>query len=86
MSIELDAPNIMTPGGVVREALVSPGHVCNCCHGTGKVTREAEDSREWEYKECPVCKGNGELDAVITVEWKPSGKNLLRNILKEQRQ
>jgi hypothetical protein len=23
---------------------------------------------------CPVCQGSGELDAIITVDWKPTSK------------
>lgn len=75
VSIELETPNIVKEpfNGVVKETLVSPGHVCNYCHGQGVVMRESEETpTEWEYKTCPVCGGRCELDAVITIEWKPS--------------
>ena len=26
------------------------------------------------HQSCPVCGGSGELDAIITVDWKPSSK------------
>jgi len=31
-------------------------------------------SREDVHVPCPVCGGSGELDAIITVDWKPSNK------------
>lgn len=88
VSIELETPDIIRKpfDGVLRETLVSPGHICNYCHGQGEVMRESEDTPpEWEYKPCPVCGGSGELDAVISIVWKPNGRGLLRNILEEEK-
>jgi len=77
VSIELETPSVVNLpcGGEVRETLVSPGHVCNYCHGQGEVTGEdPELPGEWVFKKCPVCGGCGELDAVVTIAWQPSGK------------
>jgi len=75
VSIELDSPNIeRVPRYGLVERLVSPGHVCNYCHGQGEVTGEdPELPGEWVFKKCPVCGGSGELDAVVTIEWRPQG-------------
>lgn len=75
VSIEIETPNIMgAPFSrvPVTEKIVSSGHVCNYCNGQGEVMHEDSESHEWEYKECPVCKGAGEMAAVITIEWQPS--------------
>lgn len=84
VSIELEVPNIVkTPCERIVETLVSPGHVCNYCHGQGTVLREDAETHEWEHKECPVCKGCCEMDAVIKVEWRPSTLGKLYSVLKE---
>lgn len=72
--IELETPSVVRQpySGKLVETLVSPGHVCNYCHGQGTVLRENEESHEWEHRTCPVCGGRCELDAVIKIEWKPS--------------
>ena len=52
-----------------QESISSPGHRCSYCHGNGYFW---EDGIESVKKPCPVCNGSGRLDAVITIEWKPS--------------
>lgn len=56
-----------------KELLTSPGHVCGYCHGMGYF-RGSWCNREEEPKSCPVCGGTGQVDAIVTVEWKPSKK------------
>ena len=56
---------------IKRELITSPGHVCGYCHGIGHF--EPEWYRPYEESiPCPVCGGSGQVDAIITVEWKPS--------------
>ena len=42
--------------------------------GNGWFWGTEEGSREDVHVSCPVCGGSGELDAIITVDWKPSSK------------
>ena len=42
--------------------------------GNGWFWGTEEGSREDVQVPCPVCGGSGELDAIITVDWKPSNK------------
>lgn len=51
------------------ERLVSEGHTCGYCHGNGFFWG-LDEYGENEKTPCPMCKGSGRLDAVITVEWK----------------
>ena len=50
------------------------GFPCSYCHGNGWFWGTEEGSREDVHVSCPVCGGSGELDAIITVDWKPSSK------------
>lgn len=51
-----------------RETFASTGHTCPACGGSGRfVGPPREDDTT-----CPACGGSGKLDAVVTVEWKPS--------------
>lgn len=75
--VELRSPEYINPksgeGVQAREVFCSPGHVCSYCKGNGWFW--GEDERGESVKvDCPVCKGSGELDAVVSVEWKPSKK------------
>ena len=55
------------------EVLVSTGHACSYCHGNGWYW--GFDGREAVRRDCPVCEGSGELDALITIQWfKKGGK------------
>lgn len=66
--IELKAGKLI-PGGRNSETIVSRGHRCEYCHGNGYFWDE-DDHRERYKSECPVCKGSGKVDAVVTIEWK----------------
>ena len=59
--------------GNMKETITSNGHLCGYCHGNGFFW--GEQLREYVKKNCPVCNGSGKLDAVITIEWKPSKKS-----------
>ena len=63
------APGLMSPGGRIGERFLSRGHVCTYCQGNGYLWQE-KVYRERYKQECPVCKGSGRLDAVVTIEWK----------------
>ena len=72
--IELETPPYLTvgkPDEAALEVFCSPGHVCSCCNGNGWIWGENEIG-EPIHKDCPVCGGSGELEAVVTIEWKPS--------------
>lgn len=56
--------------GNMKETIISNGHLCGYCHGNGFFW--SEELRERVKTPCPVCNGSGKLDAVITVDWKPS--------------
>ena len=56
-----------------KEVHTSPGHLCGYCKGVGYFVSPYRD-REEEPTSCPVCDGSGQVDAIITVEWKPSKK------------
>lgn len=77
--IILAAPEGLSPSRsrdgqvAAREMFCSPGHVCTYCKGNGWFWSEDEQG-ESTKEDCPVCKGSGELDAVVTVEWKESNK------------
>lgn len=74
MSIKNDiikiTPPVLIVFGNTKETITSNGHLCGYCHGNGFFW--GEQQRERVKKDCPVCKGSGKLDAVITIEWKPS--------------
>lgn len=74
--VELSAPDIVnTPSERIREVIVSVGHVCKYCNGMGEVNRLNPESHEWEFSKCPVCKGSGEMDATVTIDWKAAERN-----------
>lgn len=67
-------PGCMSPGGRRTERVLSRGHKCPYCQGNGYFWQE-DDWDERYKKECPICKGSGKLDAVITIEWKADGRD-----------
>ena len=68
------APGLMSPGSRMSETIESRGYNCPYCHGNGYHWQE--DVWQERYKqECPICKGSGRLDAVVTIEWK-AGDNV----------
>jgi len=70
--ISVTPPMFLNEGGQ-KESLLSRGHKCSYCHGNGWFW--GEERRESVKVDCPVCKGSGKLDAVITIEWNPSKLN-----------
>lgn len=66
-------PPAFVGGGDMEETIHSDSHPCGYCQGSGFFWRER--LREFEKEDCPVCNGSGMLDAVITIEWKPSKKS-----------
>ena len=69
--LELVTPSFMSKGRN-REMLVSPGHKCGYCQGNGWFW--GEEHHESVKVNCPVCGGSGQLDAIVTVDWKPTRK------------
>lgn len=45
------------------------GIPCSSCQGNGCFLGMEENSRDTIRKECPVCKGNKKLKAVVTINW-----------------
>ena len=66
-------PGRMSPGGRMMERIESRGHRCPYCQGNGYLWQEDEWQERYK-KECPICKGSGRLNAVITIEWKAERK------------
>ena len=56
-----------------KEQMRSEGHVCSHCHGNGYFWQLPDCGKDSVKEVCPVCGGSGRLDAVITIEWRPSG-------------
>lgn len=53
-----------------EERMESRGHECGYCHGHGGFAGDPRMGDAW--KECPVCKGCGKMDAEVTIKWKPN--------------
>ena len=67
-------PGRMSPGGRMTDRIESRGHSCPYCQGNGYHWQE-DEWRERYKQECPICKGSGRLNAVVTIEWK-AGDNV----------
>ena len=67
------SPPMFIGEGNQKESISSKGHRCSYCHGNGFFW--GEEQRERVKVDCPVCKGSGKLDAVITIEWQPAKSN-----------
>lgn len=63
--VELTPPK----GCSTKELMTSPGHTCRYCGGRGYF--KGVWCRHDEPKTCPICGGSGQVDAVVTIEWKP---------------
>lgn len=68
-TVELQPPGL----DFKKELLVSPGHRCGYCKGNGWF-RDSYIHGEDTKTACPMCGGSGEVDAIVTIEWKPSKK------------
>lgn len=76
--IEIKSPELLIPkkgshlaGVEAKEIFYSNGHQCTYCNGNGYFWSDDEHGEPYQ-KPCPVCKGSGKLNAVITVEWSAS--------------
>nr|DAJ01343.1 MAG TPA: protein of unknown function (DUF5351) [Caudoviricetes sp.] len=49
---------------------IRPGCTCHYCFGTGHFV--LKDGIKTGFRECPLCKGSGKVDVIITIEYKPS--------------
>jgi DnaJ-class molecular chaperone len=67
-SIEIKPPR----NGEMVEGIYSSGHVCPYCKGNGWPWGEYRPGAGVEKAYCSKCKGSGMLDAMVTIEWKPS--------------
>lgn len=67
--VELVSPNYKQG----KELVVSKGHTCGYCHGNGWFWG-IDEFRDRVKNTCPLCEGSGMLDAIVTIEWKPSNK------------
>lgn len=52
-----------------NEEFISKGYPCPYCHGEGCFHKE-DNTGEWIKTKCPLCGGNKELEAVVTVRWR----------------
>ncbi|MBQ3189390.1 MAG: hypothetical protein IJB60_08180 [Bacteroidaceae bacterium] len=68
-TVELKPPNEKH----TKEMLTSSEHVCGYCKGMGYF-QPCWYHRNEEPTPCPVCDGTGMVDAIVTIEWKPSKK------------
>lgn len=56
-----------------KEMIVSKGHNCGYCQGNGWFWGRDEFGDSIKNP-CPICEGSGMVDALVTIEWKPSRK------------
>ena len=69
MSEEIRMLTLRAPHGhITHERLVVHGLRCGYCQGNGWFWGHDEIG-ESVKEPCPICKGSGRLDAVVTVEW-----------------
>ena len=72
------SPPMFIGEGNQKESISSKGHRCSYCHGNGFFW--GEEQRERVKVDCPVCKGSGKLDAVITIGCRRDQKKGIRTI------
>lgn len=81
--IELVAPDRPISFGSKSQIEKITGDIvrCECCNGEGGQYIDSRDhgfdcnrnNGEGYYVACNMCKGSGEVQPVISVEWKPAG-------------
>lgn len=68
-------PPVLTPFTKNGEVFTSTGHRCPYCNGAGSFSSEkgyhGSAADELEEKECPICKGKGQLQAKVVIGWQP---------------
>ncbi len=42
---------------------------CYYCHGIGRLN--VSDGIKTFFEDCPICKGRGKVDVIVTIEYKP---------------
>ncbi len=65
--VELTPPDYLS----TEQRLTSPGMECGYCHGRGTFVYDDRWGDD-VVRICPVCRGEGRVDAEITIKWKPS--------------
>lgn len=60
-------------GRIHKEAFITAPMVCPYCNGRGFFMEPILPSVDMK-KECPDCKGAGEVVAMVTIDWKPNIK------------
>lgn len=69
--VDLVPPAVIgKPGKSLTEVFVGDARKCPYCNGNGVKDTFHEDCHEWRLDTCPLCGGDGELQPVVTVEWK----------------
>lgn len=56
------------------ESVLSKGHLCPVCVGTGYYTTKSKETGETLRVPCETCQGARKLDAEITIKWTPAAK------------
>lgn len=68
-------PPVLMPCTKNGEVFTSHGHQCPYCNGIGSFSStkgyHGSAADEVEEKECPICKGKGQLQAKIVIGWQP---------------
>lgn len=60
-------------GRIHKEAFITAPMVCPYCNGREFFMEPILPSVDMK-KECPDCKGTGEVVAMVTIDWKPNIK------------
>ena len=60
-------------GRIHKEAFITAPMVCPYCNGRGFFMEPILPYVDMK-KECPDCKGTGEVVAMVTIDWKPNIK------------
>ncbi len=65
--VELTPPDYLS----MEQRLTSRDMECGYCHGRGTFVYDDRYGDD-VVKICPMCQGQGRVDAEITIKWKPS--------------